>query len=194
MSDNLRFLAYVAVAAAIFFGGWMFRGYKADADLNALGLQHANELIAAKAAAEAEVSAIEAEGRAAAEKLANTQRRQRVVYQTIQKEISDAQAADHSDRIPFLSLRWVRLYDDALVPDRDSPDARGEPAGPPAGAGPDDAFYSLLTEWDVLRTHAINAERWASCRAQLNALIDFVEASRDATVKPDASTQNASDD
>lgn len=71
---------------------------------------------------------------------------------------------------------FVRLWDKALG--SGVPRAAGEFD---SAAGESDIARADVTSADILENHAINAEKYASCRAQLNSLIDFVEGRTKAT-------------
>lgn len=82
-------------------------------------------------------------------------------------------------QIPPAVVVWgaVRLFDRALRPDL--PDGASEFAYPPGGT---DITRAPVDIPDILGVHAINASKYADCRAQLNKLIDFElgKASADA--------------
>jgi len=66
---------------------------------------------------------------------------------------------------------FVRLWNRALRPDL--PASAGESAGAPGGA---DLAQAPIDSPDILNNHAGNAEQYAECRAQLNALISDWES------------------
>lgn len=172
----LRLAAVLALATAVFFSGWNYRASIADADIAHLKLAHEQAMQEADDAARADVEKAEANGRAVATDLAEKLKRQRGASTVIHKEISREEvAAVAAGSVRYMPFRWVRLYDDALR-SGDPSNAAAEPAGSSGWAGVADAEYSPVSEWDALRTHAVNASRWAACRAQLNALIDAVTA------------------
>lgn len=77
--------------------------------------------------------------------------------------------------IPPAVVVWgaVGLYNRALRPDL--PSSAGEFAYPP---GATDLTRAPVDTPDILNVHAVNAGKYAECRAQLNKLIDF-ELGRD---------------
>lgn len=72
--------------------------------------------------------------------------------------------------IPAAVVVWgaVRLFNTALRPDL--PETAVELAYPP---GATDITRSPVDVPDILSVHAVNASKYAECRAQLNKLIDF---------------------
>lgn len=74
--------------------------------------------------------------------------------------------------IPPAVYTWgfVGLWNDALA--ARLPGAAGEPAG---AAGAADLARAPIDSPDLLENHAVNAGKYAECRAQLNALIDWHE-------------------
>lgn len=72
--------------------------------------------------------------------------------------------------IPPAVVVWgaVRMFDRALRPDL--PDGSSEFAYPP---GATDITRAPVDISDILSVHAVNAGKWAECRAQLNKLIDY---------------------
>lgn len=79
---------------------------------------------------------------------------------------------DAEKPIPPAVITWgtVRLYNRALRPDL--PGTAGEFAYPP---GRSDLARAPVDIPDILNNHVVNASKYAECRAQLNALIDWHE-------------------
>ena len=183
---NLRLIGAVVAAALAFLGGWSVRALIADADMavtvqtyrdemDALARAHeAEREVRIKATAEALAEADKA-GRAAAVQYETQIREIATASQKLKTELRNAEAkarAAGTAACP-LSTEWVRLYDDALRPGGGASAPSGEPAGQAQGAAAAHAGATPASEWDVAWVHAENAARWAECRAQLNALIDF---------------------
>jgi hypothetical protein len=74
--------------------------------------------------------------------------------------------------IPPAVVTWgsVRLFNSSLRPDL--PNSAGEFAYP---AGATDITRAQVDIPDILNVHAVNASKYAECRAQLNKLIDYEE-------------------
>lgn len=182
----VRVLVMGLMACALFGSGWRFRGLKADADEARLTAEYRRlEAQAADAVARAQESLAAAGDRSAAA-LVVKERSVREVSRAVQKGVKDAEkmAVRAGVGACNLSVEWVRLYDAA----------NGRPAGPAVAArdAADSAANAGLSasgysEWDAIAVHAENAARWASCRNQLDALIDYEQAAsaalgRDATI------------
>lgn len=77
--------------------------------------------------------------------------------------------------IPPAIITWgaVGVFDRALRPDL--PATASVFAHPPGGT---DLARAPVDIQDILETHTINASKYAECRAQLNALIDWFEGQK----------------
>lgn len=161
-------VAGLIIAAGAGYGGWTARGWKAGSDLAALQASFDADRQAMRDEADrvrdiGDQTGIEASRTFAQESAAISSGTSRV-KQGIFNAQREAAAAGRPNCL--LDRQWVQLYNEALHPADNADPAAGEPAAAPPGAGPVD-------QWDVQLVHAENAGRWAVCRSNLNALIDF---------------------
>lgn len=117
----------VVAAAVAFGGGWLFRGYKADADLMELKLAQTLAVQAANDAARSVIDSERARGDAIAADLEVVRQKVRVVYRDKILEVNRAEKSDSSVCSP--SSDWLRIYNDALRGQGDKASASGKPAG-----------------------------------------------------------------
>lgn len=181
---NYRLIGVAVAAVIVFLAGWTVRGWKADADMAEVVQAHQAERDARIKATNEALAAADAAGRAAAVQYETRVREISATSQKLKTELRNAESkarAAGAASCP-LSPEWVRLYDDALRPGGGASAPTGEPAGAPQGAAAAGAGAAPASEWDVAWVHAENAARWAECRAQLNALIDFEVGDREAVV------------
>ena len=183
---NRRLIGAALAVVVLFLAGWTVRGWKADSDIAALVQAHTEERAARQAAASAAVAKAESDGRDAAVKYEAKIRDISTTSQRLRSELRNAETAARNSgtAVCLLTPEWVRLYDAALRPGGDPGTPSGEPAGSSQGAGASDPGAAPTSEWDVAWVHAENASRWAECRAQLNALIDFSLGDGKAVVTP----------
>jgi hypothetical protein len=164
----------LAVSATGFGLGWTVRGWRADSQLASKDRRYEAFRNAVVDETAKQIRSAEIRGRAASAKLAKTEVAINTGAAANQKEIFDAQrraaAAGHAPA--RFDAEWVRLYNASLQPAAHP--AAGAPAAAPAGAVAPD-------EWDVQYVNAENGRRWALCRANLNALIDYETAPEPAS-------------
>lgn len=163
--------AAVALVAAFFFG-WDYRNGSAEAEVSGLKLAYEEQRRSADKAAADELAEAEARNRKLSADFGERVRLLQSRSYLIQTEIHRAQKI--ASPSVCLSDGWVRLYNAALRTASDSSDAERGIAAPASGTDVSYSVPSGLSEWDALRVHAANAERWAECRSQLNSLIDFL--------------------
>lgn len=95
---------------------------------------------------------------------------------TVYKEAPNAPIQPIPD--PVYTIGFVRLWDRALS--AGLPAATGEPADPARGS---DLVRAPIGSGDILENHAVNAGKYAECRAQLNKLIDWHEGLAASSLK-----------
>lgn len=178
VKDNWRLIVAVILAVVIFVCGWSIRGWLAAADMAQTLLAFEQERVERIEAANKAIAAAEKQGRDITVKYEATKRDLTNVSQKLKTEVLYAHNQAIQSNVPVctLSPEWVRIYDEPLRPSGDSGAPTGESASAPTGAANPavgDRPALAVSEWDVLWVHTENATRWAACRAQLNALIDF---------------------
>lgn len=175
MTLNWRVIAVAVAAVVLFASGWMVRGWIADRDMNATLLAHEQERVERIEAANRAIAAAEQSGRETSAKYEARIREISTVSQKLKTEVLHAQSKAISTAAPVCTIPadWVRLYDEALRPAGGQDSPTGEPAAASKGTASAGAGPASASQWDVLWVHTENAARWAECRAQLNALIDF---------------------
>lgn len=181
---TFRLVGAVVAAVILFFAGWTVRGWKAGADMAEVVQAHQMERDARIKATNDALAAADAAGRAIAVQYETRIRDISTASQKLKSELRNAETkarAAGALSCP-LSPEWVRLYNDALRPGGGASAPSGEPADSSQGAAATGAGAAPASEWDVAWVHAENAARWAECRAQLNALIDFEVGDREAVV------------
>ena len=119
----------VVVAAVAFGGGWLFRGYKADADLMELKLAQTLAVQAANDVARSVVDSERARGDAIAASLEDARRNVRVVYRDKILEVNRAEKSSGSVCSP--SAEWLQLYNDALRGQGGKASTSGKSTGSP---------------------------------------------------------------
>jgi len=166
-------LLVVAALAASFASGFTVSNWRSDGTITSLKADFQAEQLAARIAAEKKLSdAVLVSDRLSSElaelRKVNRQNsdrtKERIVY--VEKIITRTVPAAN------LATGWVRLYNEPLVSGGSSEATSGS-TDTSDGAYAVDSSLSGITEWDALRVHAVNAERWRDCRAQLNALIEW---------------------
>lgn len=168
---------------ASFGAGWTVRGWLDDSHTLVAERKVQADKDARQAAAGVAVAKADTQGRAADAKFSGQAQTINVASDRVKKEISDAKSrADSAGSSRVLSADWVRLHTEAVRPGGDPAAPAGEPAGSPAAPG----NAAGPTEWDALWVDAENGRRFAICRSQLNALIDF-EIGADSSAQKTAS-------
>lgn len=172
-----------AVALGLGVGSWITHkvDHGAYADLE-LKVSSAQKL--AKDAADKLAESDRKAGDAIAAKTAAENRLAQQTFNDIRKGNTYVEKQIRAQGVPahVLPAGWVRQYNAGLSAGiGQAPAAAGgtDAAASGAGAaesGEDLAAPSGITEWDVLDNATDNAEGYASCRRQLNSLIDWVEA------------------
>lgn len=178
MTYNWRVIAAAVAAVFVFVMGWTVRGWIADAAMSETLLSFEKERVERIEAANRAIAAAEQHGRDVTVKYESTKRDLLNVSQKLKTEVLHAHNQAIKSAVPVCNLapEWVRIYDDALRPTSDSSASAGVASDPSAGAGNPETGNGAsppVSEWDVLWVHTENASRWAACRSQLNALIDF---------------------
>lgn len=171
----IRLILAVLLISSIFFAGWLVRGWKADSDIADIHLAHQAEREAQLKAAQEAVTAIQETGREASKRYEAAIRDMSDSSDKLRKDLRNAESKARKSGAPVCNLdtEWVRIYNQAMQAASDPGTSTGKPAESPQGANPPNAGSVSLDQWDVAWVHTENAERWAQCRAQLNALIDF---------------------
>jgi hypothetical protein len=162
-----------AISAAIAFsGGWTIRSWKADGELAAKDRKYEAFRTAVVDEAAKQIRSAELRGRDASANLAKQEGLINAGAAANQKDIFDAQRrAAAAGTVPCsFTPEWVRLYNASLSPAAHP--AAGAPVAAPTGA----AATVRADEWDVQYVNAENGRRWALCRANFNALIDYETA------------------
>jgi hypothetical protein len=177
----------IALAAGTILGGICAGGvvHKMDAaDYRTLELSVSEAKTKAKDAATAKLEADRKAGDAIAGKQAAEGRLASVEFNQIRKDSRNVQENLRHFGVPdaVLPAGWVRNYNAAMS-------AGAGKAGAPAGRAPDpagrsdpaqeDATPSGISQWELLDNTVDNAEGYASCRRQLNSLIDWALATSD---------------
>lgn len=172
----IRLIAVLLFVGLIFSAGWMIRGWKSDRDIAELKQTYlAEKELQARAVNEA-VASIEDAGRRVASDYETKIRNMSDASDKLRRELRNAESKARKSGAPACHLdpEWVRLYNASLQPPTDPGAPPGKPADPPQGADPAYPGSRSADQWDVAWLHTENASRWSECRAQLNALIDFV--------------------
>lgn len=162
--------AVFAVLAALggsYYAGWHQRGVKELADQAVEREQH-----------QAWLDAERERGNKLAVELEQEKRNVKTVTVEVVKEIPKVttvyveRGSNEAKPIPpaIYTYGFVRLYNSALRPEL--PKTAGEFAYP---AGTTNITRAEVGTADILTVHAINAGKYAECRAQLNKLIDWHE-------------------
>lgn len=158
-------VAFIGTGAGSFSFGWSTRGDHDDAIM--LDVKKANDKLLA-------------DERERADKLATDLEAEKRNIKTVEVEVIReipkvttvyVEKPNEAPRpIPAAIVVWgaVRLFNSALRPDL--PEGSSEFAYPP---GATDITRAPIDIPDILGVHAINASKYAECRAQLNKLIDF---------------------
>jgi len=169
----------------IFIGGWVVKGDFDNATIINLKAEQEKQLSDIRAQEEADrkavndavaakIAASEAAGRVQVSILTEQLQKKRKAAQNIQMEISHEEKINPNPVLPNNELTndWVRIYNEALRGDGISyePTSRINDESGRTNI----SVSSGLSQWDALRVHTINAESFSACRAQLNALIDFI--------------------
>lgn len=163
-------LAVLGLAGGSYYAGWSMRGDR----------EAANQLKAARAAA---VKLEEERKRGDGLALELEQEKQNIKTVTVEvvKEVPKyttvyvEKPGEDPKPIPPAVITWgaVGLWNDALA--GGVPDAPGKPARP---AGATDLSRAPVDTSDLLSNEAINAGKYAECRATLNKLIDWHEGKK----------------
>lgn len=185
---NYRLIGVAVAAVIVFLAGWTVRGWKADSDMTEVVQAHQAERDARIKATNEALAAADASGRAAAVQYETRIREISTASQKLKTELRNAESNARASGAAVCPLpsEWVRLYDDALRPGSGASAPTGKPTDSSQGAGSAGSGTSPANEWDVAWVHAENASRWAECRAQLNALIDFELGDGKSVVTPES--------
>lgn len=174
---DFRVIGIVALVASLLgaSAGWEVRAWKADSDISTIKDGFQERLDAqTKAKDDALEKLAAANSKAALDLEANKRTIANNSFKIKSEVLNEkANALKSSTPICAISPEWVRIYNDALRPAGDSPETPGESASATEGAGASGSGATGADQWEVLWVHAENASRWAECRAQLNALIDY---------------------
>ena len=164
-------LSVVLVISLACVSGWVARGWKADADIALIRHEQDQEFLERYRHTMSARKEAEAAGQDASRKYESRLQEISSFSNKLKTELRHAekQASNPACRLPD---DWVRLYDASLRAGGDTPATAGKPADQATGTAPADAG-AAISEWDVAWIHAENSARWAACRQQLNALIDF---------------------
>lgn len=171
----VRLVFCLLVCFGCAFGGWHFRGLKADAEIAALNAKADREREDRQKAYDKAVADAEAQGRVvdakhAKEVQAISDQTDKLKQEIVREKYKNLNAGIASTQ---LGTFWVQHYNAALRTPSGQAAASGVAAGSPKGADLADAADGAIDQWDALYVHTENAKRWAECRSELNALIDF---------------------
>lgn len=171
----IRLIAVLLMIMSIFYTGWTVRGWRAERDISELKQAHLAEREAQVRAVNEAVASVEESGRKTANEYETKIRGLSDASDKLRRELRNAEAKSRKSGNPVCAIdpEWVRIYNEALRSSNHSGAPSGESSDSSKGANPDNARTVPTNEWDVAWVHAENATRWAECRAQLNALIDF---------------------
>jgi hypothetical protein len=174
---DFRVIGILALVASLIggFAGWEVRGWKADSDIATIKDEFQARIDEQREAKEMALASLEAASRNAAaglekQKQLNTDKSFKIKSEVLHEK---ANALNSSVPVCAISPEWVRIYNEALRPASDSPEASGESIATTEGTGLSGAGIAGTDQWEVLWIHAENSARWNECRAQLNALIDY---------------------
>lgn len=174
---DFRVIGIVALVASLLGAGagWEVRGWKADSEIATIKDDYQERIDAQRAAKDEALGKLDLADRKAASELEAHKQAIATNSFKIKSEVLNekANALKSSAPICAISPEWVRIYNEALRPAGDSPEAPGESVATTEGAGASGSGATGADQWEVLWVHAENASRWAECRAQLNALIDY---------------------
>lgn len=174
---DFRVIGIVALVASLLGAGagWEVRGWKADSDIATIKNDYQERIDAQRVAKDEALNKLELVSRKAASELEAHKQAIATKSFKIKSEVLNekANALKSSAPVCAISPEWVRIYNEALRPAGDTPEGSGESATATEGAGASGSGSAGTDQWEVLWVHAENASRWAECRAQLNALIDY---------------------
>lgn len=163
-------LAVLGLTGGAYYAGWSMRGDR----------EAANQLKAERVAA-AKLEEERKRGDGLALELEQEKQNIKTVTVEVVKEVPKytkvyvEKPGEDPKPIPAAVVTWgaVGLWNDALA--GGLPDAPGKPARP---AGATDLSRAPVDTPDLLTNEAINAGKWAECRATLNKLIDWHEGKK----------------
>lgn len=174
---DFRVIGIVALVASLLGGaaGWEVRGWKADSDISTIKDEFQQRIDAQTEAKNKALDELAVANRNAARNLENQKQLINDKSFKIKSEVlhEKANALNSSAPVCAISPEWVRIYNDALRSASDPSEGSGKPSATTEGAGDVGAGATGTDQWEVLWVHAENGTRWAECRAQLNALIDY---------------------
>ena len=160
--ETIKTVIVAVIAVLLFAAGWVTEGWRKDAEIDRIKLEHANERADAERATAAVITAALKHGNELAARVTAAES----TRDTALQETQDALRKITTGK-PCLSGAAVRLLNQ---PASLKPDPLPAPAGQPAGA---DAAFA--TDTDVGQWAASAIRHYDTCRGRLAAIADFYE-------------------